>query len=441
MQILIKGGRVVDPGNFDGIADLFIKEGKIVKIKNNDNSRQSPISNEQPETSGEQKTSRTIDATGKIVTPGLVDMHVHLREPGHEYKETIESGCMAAASGGFTAICCMPNTNPVNDNSQVTKFILEKARQANSVRVYPAAAISKGLEGTRLCEYGDLKDTGAVAISDDGRPVTDNQLMRRAMEYAMGFGLTVISHCEDLDLLAGGVMNEGARSTQMGLPGIPNACESVMVMRDIALSELTGSPVHIAHVSTMESVRAIRAAKKRGVSVTAETAPHYFTLTEDAVDQYNTNAKMNPPLRSKKDREAVRQGLADGTIDVIATDHAPHSLIEKEVEFDKAENGIIGLETSVSLSLKLVEDGVLKMDDLIKKMSTNPARILKLENGLIAGNPADITIIDPDTSYTIDADSFNSLSRNTPFNGRKVKGKVVLTMVGGKIVFEDRNNN
>jgi len=439
MQILIKGGRVVDPGNFDGIADIFIKDGKIVKIKDNDNSHQSSISNEQPETSGKKREYRTIDATGKIVTPGFVDMHVHLREPGHEYKETIASGCLAAASGGFTAICCMPNTNPVNDNSQVTKFILEKARLADTVRVYPAAAISKGLEGTRLCEYNDLKDAGAVAISDDGRPVTDNQLMRRAMEYAMGFGLPVISHCEDLDLLAGGVMNEGALSTQMGLPGIPNACESLMVMRDIALSELTGSPVHIAHVSTMESVRAIRAAKKRGVSVTAETAPHYFTLTEDAVDQYNTNAKMNPPLRSKKDREAVRQGLADGTIDVIATDHAPHSLIEKEVEFDQAENGIIGLETSVSLSLKLVEDGVLKMDGLVEKMSTNPARILKLEHGLSAGNSADITIIDPDQPYAIDADSFKSLSRNTPFNGREVKGKAILTMVGGKIVFEDQN--
>ena len=432
MQILIKGGRVIDPGNFDGIADILVEDGKIVKIREGKGTHASPSATQGKET-------RIIDATRKIVTPGLVDMHVHLREPGHEYKETIESGCLAAASGGFTAICCMPNTNPVNDNSQVTKFILEKARLADTIRVYPAAAISKGLEGSQLCEYSDLKDAGAVAISDDGRPVTDNQLMRRAMEYAMGFGLPIISHCEDLDLLAGGVMNEGALSTQMGLPGIPNACESVMVMRDIALSELTGSPVHIAHVSTMESVRAIRAAKKRGVSVTAETAPHYFTLTEDAVDQYNTNAKMNPPLRSKKDREAVRQGLADGTIDVIATDHAPHSLIEKEVEFDQAENGIIGLETSVSLSLKLVEDGVLKMDKLIEKMSTNPARILKFENGLSPGNPADITIIDPDTSYTIDANRFKSLSRNTPFNGREVKGKAILTMVGGKIVFEDKN--
>jgi len=429
MQILIKGGRVVDPGNIDGIADIFIEDGKIVKIQDHDS--------QQPATSNQQRASRTIDATGKIVTPGLIDMHVHLREPGHEYKETIETGCLAAAAGGFTAVCCMPNTNPVNDNSQVTKFIIEKARLADTVRVYPVAAISKGLEGTGLCEYGDLKDTGAVAISDDGRPVTDSQLMRRAMEYAKGFGLMVISHCEDLNLLAGGVMNEGALATRMGLYGIPNACESVMVMRDIALSELTGSPVHIAHVSTMESVRAIRDAKSRGVAVTAETAPHYFTLTEDAVGRYDTNAKMNPPLRSKDDREAIRKGLADGTIDVIATDHAPHSTIEKEVEFDRAANGIIGLETSVSLSLKLVEEGILKIEELVEKMSTNPARILGLGNGLKVGNPADITIIDPDRSYIVDVESFRSISRNTPFNGREVKGKAILTMVGGKIMFED----
>jgi dihydroorotase len=441
MQILIKGGKVVDPGYLDEISDVIIQDGKIVNITRYDQLRQSPTEDQKSTTSGKQSETRTIDATGKIVTPGLIDMHVHLREPGHEYKETIQSGCLAAAAGGFTAICCMPNTNPVNDNSQVTKFILEKARRANSVRVYPAGAISKGLEGIQLCEYGDLKDAGAVAITDDGRPVTDNQLMRRALEYAMGFGLPIISHCEDLDLLAGGVMNEGALATQMGLPGIPNACESVMVMRDIALSELTGCPIHIAHVSTMESVRAIRAAKKQNVPVTAETTPHYFTLTENDVGEYNTNAKMNPPLRSIKDREAIREGLADGTIDAIATDHAPHSLIEKEVEFDQAENGIIGLETSVSLSLKLVQDGVLKLDELIKKMSTNPSRILKLKSGLKKGNPADITIIDPEEVYTINADNFKSLSRNTPFGGREVKGKVVLTMVDGKIVFEDKNSH
>jgi dihydroorotase len=291
--------------------------------------------------------------------------------------------------------------------------------------------------GKNLCEYGDLKEVGAVALSDDGNPVMDNQFMRRALEYAKGFGLPVISHCEDLDLAAGGVMNEGAVATRMGLAGIPNASESVMVMRDIALCELTGSPVHIAHVSTEESVRAIRDAKERGVAVTAETAPHYFTLTDEAVKEYNTNAKMNPPLRSHKDREAIRMGLADGTIDVIATDHAPHSSIEKDVEFDLAANGIIGLETSLPLCLKLVSDGVITLTDLVAKMSTNPARVLGIENGLTVGNRADITIIDPDRSHRVNAADFRSLSRNTPFDGWEMNGKAVLTMVGGKVVFQD----
>ncbi|MFV9646027.1 MAG: dihydroorotase [Desulfobacterales bacterium] len=380
---------------------------------------------------------RVIDAFGKIVVPGLIDMHVHLREPGHEYKETIESGCLSAAYGGFTAICPMPNTNPVNDNSQVTEYILKKAGAADMVRVYPVAAISKGLKGKDLCEYGDLKETGAIAISDDGHPVANSQLMRMALEYAKGFDLPVISHCEDLDLAGCGAMNEGAVATRMGLAGIPNASESIAVMRDIALCELTGARLHIAHVSTTESVRAIRNAKKRGALVTAETAPHYFTLTEDAVEGYNTNAKMNPPLRSMQDREAVLEGLADGTIDVIATDHAPHSSIEKEVEFDQAANGIIGLETSVSLSLKLVQNSVIPLTALVEKMSTNPARILGLNIGIIPGRPADITIIDPDLSYKIDSGSFKSLSRNTPFDGWDMKGKAILTMVGGKILFDE----
>jgi dihydroorotase len=419
MLTLIRGGRVVDPGNLDGIMDILIEDGKIVEVK-------------------EQRSEvRVIDAFGKIVVPGLIDMHVHLREPGHEYKETIESGCLSAAYGGFTAICPMPNTNPVNDNSQVTEYILKKAGAADMVRVYPVAAISKGLKGKDLCEYGDLKETGAIAISDDGHPVANSQLMRRALEYAKGFDLPVISHCEDLDLAGCGVMNEGAVATRMGLAGIPNASESIVVMRDIALCELTGARLHIAHVSTTESVCAIRNAKKRGALVTAETAPHYFTLTEDAVEGYNTNAKMNPPLRSMQDREAVLEGLADGTIDVIATDHAPHSSIEKEVEFDQAANGIIGLETSVSLSLKLVHNSVIPLTALVEKMSTNPARILGLNIGLIPGRPADITIIDPDLSYKIDSGRFKSLSRNTPFDGWDMKGKAILTMVGGKILFEE----
>ncbi len=425
MLMLIKGGRVIDPGNLDGIMDILIADGKIVEIK-----KDGLVDGEYPE-------AKIIDASDKIVTPGLIDMHVHLRDPGHEYKETIETGCLAAAFGGFTAICCMPNTNPVNDCRQVTEYILQKAQSTGNVRVYPVAAISKGLKGDGLCEYGELKEAGAVAVSDDGNPVTNGQLMRRALEYSKGFDLPVISHCEDLELAAGGAMNEGVVATRMGLAGIPNAAESIMVMRDIALCELTGVPIHIAHVSTDESVRAIRDAKKREVPVTAETAPHYFTLTDEAVKEYNTNTKMNPPLRSSHDREAVCQGIADGTIDVIATDHAPHSFIEKQVEFDRAANGIIGLETSVALSLKLVEDGVIPMTVLVEKMSTNPARILGLKNGLHIGGPADITIIDPERSYRVTADNFRSLSRNTPFDGWDMKGKAVLTMVGGKIVYQE----
>jgi dihydroorotase len=332
----------------------------------------------------------------------------------------------------------MPNTDPVNDCRQVTEYILQQAEAADTVRVYPVAAISKGLKGDKLCEYAELKQAGAIAVSDDGNPVTNSRLMRRALEYSKGFDLPVISHCEDLDLSSGGAMNEGVVATQLGLAGIPNASESIMVLRDIALCELTGIPVHIAHVSTKESVRAIKDAKARGIPVTAETAPHYFTLTEESVKNYNTNAKMYPPLRSGPDREAVRQGLSDGTIDVIATDHAPHSFIEKQVEFDRAANGIIGLETSVSLSLKLVEDGVISMTALVEKMSTHPARILGLKNGLHIGRPADITIIDPERSYRVTADNFRSLSRNTPFDGWDMKGKAVLTMVEGKIVYQEQ---
>jgi dihydroorotase len=425
MLTVIKGGRVIDPGNLDDILDIVIADGNIVEIK------QDALAG------GANKESKIIDASGKIVAPGLIDMHVHLRDPGYEYKETIETGSRAAAFGGFTAVCCMPNTNPVNDCRQVTEYIVKKAVKADIVRVYPVAAISKGLKGDRLCEYGELKDAGAIAVSDDGNPVMNSQLMRRALEYSSGFNLPVISHCEDFDLVSDGAMNEGAVATKMGLSGIPNAAESIMVLRDIALCELTGVPVHIAHVSTKESVRAIRDAKKRGVPVTAETAPHYFSLTDASIKDYNTNSKMNPPLRTEQDREAICQGLVDGTIDVIATDHAPHSIIEKAVEFDQAANGIIGLETAVPLGLKLVEAGIIDITDLIEKMSKNPARILGLKNGLEIGKTADITIIDPEISYCIDADRFQSLSRNTPFDGWDVKGRAVLTMVGGKVVYQD----
>jgi dihydroorotase len=427
MKTVIKGGRVIDPGKLDDILDIVIKGGNIVEIK------QDALAG------NEDKKSKVIDASGKIVAPGLIDMHVHLRDPGYEYKETIETGGRAAAYGGFTAICCMPNTNPVNDCRQVTEYIIKKAVKAGTVRVYPVAAISKGLKGDSLCEYGELKEVGAIAVSDDGNPVMNSQLMRKALEYSSGFNLPVISHCEDLDLVSGGAMNEGAVATKMGISGIPNAAETIMVLRDIALCELTGIPVHIAHVSTKESVRAIRDAKKRGVPVTAETAPHYFMLTDASIIDYNTNYKMNPPLRTEEDRVAICQGLADGTIDAIATDHAPHSIIEKAVEFDQAANGIIGLETSVSLSLKLVETGIIDITNLIEKMSKNPARILGLKTGLEIGKTADITIIDPEISFCIDDDRFQSLSRNTPFDGWDVKGKAVLTMVGGKIVFRDEH--
>ena len=426
MRIRIKHGRIIDPGYRDEIADILIADGKIAEIRKD-------IS---PASAGPEP-DQIIDASGRIVCPGLIDMHVHFREPGEEYKETIESGCRAAAHGGFTAVCTMPNTKPVNDNGQITEYILKKAAEANGVRVFPAGAVSRGLNGDALCEYGELKAAGAVAITDDGRPVKNSQLMRRAMEYAGALGLLVISHSEDTDLSEGGAMNEGQTATRLGLPGIPNAAESIAVMREIALCELTGVPVHIAHVSTAESVHAIRDAKLRGVRVTAETAPHYFTLTDQAVGLYNTHAKMNPPLRTEKDRQAVREALADGTIDAIATDHAPHSVLEKEVEFDRAANGIIGLETSLSLSLALVREGVLTLTQLIEKMAKNPARILGIESGLQVGMPADITLIDSERVWTVKPENFQSRSRNTPFAGWEMRGKAVLTVAGGKIIYSD----
>ncbi len=434
MSILISGARAVDSGSsFNGRkVDILIEGEVIVRINahiSQDNAGKTKFAK------GE-KTDRIIDATGLVVSPGLIDMHVHLREPGFEYKETIKTGAIAAACGGFTAVCAMPNTNPVNDNSQVTQFILDQAAKAKSARVFPVGAISRGLEGKVLSEYADLKAAGIVALTDDGNPVNDSQMMRRAMEYAKGFDLPIISHCEDLSLVSDGVMNEGETATRMGLAGIPNAAESIMVMRDIALCELTGARLHIAHVSTRESVRAIRNAKKRGVSVTSETAPHYFTLTDQAVEDYNTHAKMNPPLRSEADRDAIMEGLSDGTIDVIATDHAPHSEIEKNVEFDRAANGIIGLETSLPLSLELIRKNILTLSDLVEKMSLNPAKIIGLKRTLEPGAFANISLFDPEALFTVNAKTFKSKSRNTPFDGWTLKGKAVITIVEGKIVFE-----
>jgi dihydroorotase len=362
-------------------------------------------------------------------------MHVHLREPGFEHKETIASGCRAAVSGGFTAVCCMANTRPVNDCAAVTGFIRERAAEAGLARVYPVAAVTRGLDGRELCDYAELKGAGAAAVSDDGRPVPDSRIMRRALEQAWAAGLPVISHSEDPYLAAGGVMNEGGTALRLGVAGIPNAGESIMVMREIALSELTGAPVHIAHVSTRESVRAIREAKARGVAVTAETAPHYFMLTDAAVERHGADAKMSPPLRSELDRLALREALSDGTIDCIATDHAPHAPGEKAAGLALAPNGIIGLETALPLCLELVADGLLSLSDLIARLTTHPARILGVPCGLAAGLPADITIIDPAAEYTITPFMFKSRSRNSPFIGMDVKGRAVMTLVGGRIVY------
>ena len=412
----ITNGRVLDPVRaIDRIDDILVIDGRIAE-----HGEKAPAGI--PE----------VNASGCWVMPGLVDMHVHLREPGHEYKEDILSGAQAAAAGGFCGVACMPNTTPVNDCAAVTAMILARAKQA-AVRVYPIGAISKGSKGAQLAEFGEMKEAGAVAISDDGHPVTDSQLMRRALEYASDFRLPVISHCEEL-ALSQGVMNEGIVATQLGLKGIPVAAESIMVYREIALAEFTGRRVHIAHVSAKASLELIRAAKERGVLVTAETAPHYFTLTDAAVEGYDTNAKMNPPLRSQEDLEAVRQALADGTLDAIATDHAPHSILEKEVEFDNAANGIIGLETAVPLALALVRGNIISASRFVELLAVNPAAILGLDAGsLRPGSPADITVVDPEREYHYTEDMVVSKSRNTPFLGWHMKGGAVLTMVDGEI--------
>jgi dihydroorotase len=424
MRLLLKGGRIIDPSqNMDATMDLLIEKGTV-----------SRIATTIPERKGEK--TAVIDLTGMILTPGLIDMHTHLREPGHEYKETVQTGSEAAVAGGFTSIACMANTEPINDNRSVTEFILRQAQAAGMARVYPVAAVSKGEQGKFLTEFADLKDAGAVALSDDGNPVMDSRLMRNALEYASSLGIPIISHCEDTNLSAGGQMNEGYTSTELGLQGIPNTAEHIMIARDIALAEFSNVSVHIAHVSTAESLRIIREAKKRGVMVTAETAPHYFTLTDEALKEFSTNFKMYPPLRKNEDVEAIKEGLKDGTIDAIASDHAPHSSIEKDVEFEYAANGIIGLETSLSASLILVKENVLSLSQLIEKMSTNPSGILKIPGGTLkAGSNADITVIDLQKKWIVKADTFRSKSRNTPFEGRKFRGRAVLTIVGGNVKY------
>lgn len=425
MRTLIKGARVLDPGAIDGNKEILIDGPSIAAVL--DPSEAPP---------GGDADIKIIDARGRVLVPGLMDIHVHLREPGHEYKETIATGVAAAARGGFTAVCAMPNTVPVNDNSQVTAFVLDRARAAKGARVYPVGALSKGSAGGNLVEIRDMQMAGIRAVSDDGRPVENAQFMRRALEYCNGLSIPVFVHAEDLSLVNGGAMNEGAPATFWGIRGIPNAAEAVMVARDILLSSLTGAHVHFCHISCAESIDAIRRAKAQGIRVTCETAPHYFTLTDEDVKGYDTYFKMNPPLRSEKDRQAVIQGLADGTIDAIASDHAPHSKEEKDLEFDQAAFGIIGLETALPLSLKLVHNGFLTLADLIRKMSKNPARILGVANDITPGSRADLTLIDMESTYTIDPSRFVSKSRNTPFGGMSVQGRAVTTLVDGEIVYQ-----
>jgi len=427
MRILIKGGRVIDPGRVNGPADVLIENGKIVAVGQK---LDPPAGKADPSTT-------IIDARGKLVLPGLVDLHVHLREPGFEYKDTIQTGTAAAVAGGFTSVCCMPNTSPVNDNQSITEFILEQARLAGNAHVFPVGAITKGSEGKELAEIGELRHAGCVAISDDGQPVMNSLIMRRAMEYALAFDLPVIDHCEDLHLSEGGCMNEGLVSTQLGLPGIPSAAEDVMVARNLALAELTTARLHLAHLSTAGSVRMVRAAKSRGIRVTAEVCPHHFSLTEEAVRGFNTHAKMNPPLRTWQDVQAIKEGLRDGTIDVIATDHAPHAVQDKQQQFAAAPNGIVGLETALPLTLALVEEGILSLEAAVAKLTIEPARAFGLSKGSLApGADADVVVVDPEAQWEVDPARFRSKSRNTPFAGWKVKGRVITTIVAGRVVHD-----
>ncbi len=437
MKILIKNGRIIDPSqDIDGIGEVFIENGKIreITIVQKRRSTEARKKKAQDLRAAELSNFRTIDASGCIVIPGLVDMHTHLREPGFEYKETIKTGTKAAARGGFTAVCCMPNTNPVNDTIAVTEFIIKKALQEGSCTVYPIGAITKSQKSEELAELEALKRSGCIAFSDDGRPVTNSLIMRHALEYSKIFDVPIISHCEDLYLSEGGVMNEGFVSTILGLRGIPKAAEEIMVARDLALCQLTGGKLHIAHVSTKGSVDLIRQAKERGINVTAETCPHYFSLTDESLVGYDTNFKVNPPVRTEKDVEAIKQGLKDGTIDVIATDHAPHHIDDKNKEFDTAAFGISGLETAFALGLQLVGKGTLDLKQFIAKMTITPSKILNIPKGsLSSGSDADIAIINPESTTIVDSSRFLSKGKNSPFNGWTLKGSVEKTISMGKV--------
>jgi dihydroorotase len=428
MQTILKGGRVIDPANGrDGEFDVLIEDGTIARV-------------------GKNLAVNGADVfevrRGWIVTPGLIDIHVHLREPGQEHKETVATGAASAVAGGFTAVACMPNTDPVNDHAGITEFILKKAAEAQLARVYPIGAVSLGSKGDQLAELGEQKAAGCVAFTDDGRPVATALLMRRALEYAGMLGVPIVNHCEDPSLKGDGVAHEGYIAAQLGLRGIPGEAESIMVERDISLAELAGAHVHIAHMSARQSLRAVRAGKARGVRVTCEVAPHHFTLTDDALDgpvKYDTNLKMNPPLRAVADRDAMLEGIADGSIDVIATDHAPHHIDEKLVEFDRAPFGIVGLETAVPIVFdRLVHAGRISLTRMVELLSVNPARLMNLPGGSLAeGAPADVTILAPDLPTTIDAARLVSRSKNTPFDRWHLTGAVVATMVGGRVVYRN----
>jgi dihydroorotase len=425
-RLLLKGGRVIDPAQgLDRTLDVMISEQTIEEVGPRVQPRGAPV----------------LDMKGLVVSPGFIDIHAHLREPGREDKETIATGTRAAAAGGFTAVCAMPNTEPVNDTAGITRSIVEKARAEGAVRVYPIGAITRGQKGEELAEYGDLEEAGCVAFSDDGKPVASARVMRRALEYAKAFDVVLIDHCEEPTLAEKACMNEGPVSTHLGLRGQPAVGEAIMVERDVLLAGLTGGRVHIAHLSTAASVDAVRRGKARGVKVTAEVTPHHLFLTDDAVREtaYDTNTKMNPPLRSEADRQAVLLGLQDGTIDCIATDHAPHTVDDKKVEYDQAANGVVGLETAVALCLdRLVGRGLVELPYLVALLSTNPARVLGLPGGTLApGSPADLTVLDLAKKRQVDASRFESRSRNTPFDGWILKGWPAMTIVGGRVAWKD----
>lgn len=429
-DLVIQGGRVIDPVlGFGTNASVFIKDGKIARVEK-DSAAAREVKGLDPE--------QIIDATGMLVTPGLIDIHVHLREPGREDEETVETGCRSAAAGGFTTICCMPNTSPAIDNQETVKFVQDRAAHANA-RVYVVGAITKGRKGAELSEIGDLVKMGAVAVSDDGTYLQNAEVMRRALQYANMFGIPVMQHAEDQQLTEGAIMNESFESTKLGLKGAPPESEEIAVLRDIALARSTGGRVHFQHITTKRAVDAIRMAKREGVKVTAEATPHHLVLTDTEIGKaFDTNLRVNPPLRTEEDRQALIEGLVDGTIDCIASDHAPHSEEEKDCEFDLAPPGMIGLETSLGLiNTFLIEKGIMSWADVIQKMTANPARILGLPGGTLAvGSPADIAIIDPEKKWTVKADKFVSKSKNSPYIGWKLSGQVAKTILGGRVVYE-----